>query len=60
MDQDKKEALDSEKNEDAPEQKEPFLFSHGFGMITIISLTAYSPAASAGSAVFGPCGTHYT
>ena len=35
-------------------------FSHGFGGVLLITLSSFSPNANAGSAVFGPCGVHYT
>lgn len=54
---------EDEKNPDIKGKEETsteIVFSHGFGGVLLISLATYSPTASAGSAVAGPCGKHYT
>ena len=60
MPDDKDKKLNEER--ELNEKKEPIeiTFSHGFGGILLVSLTAYSPVANAGSFVIGPCGTHNT
>ena len=56
---DENKKVEKNQNEKA-ETNKVIVFSNGFGTVVFLTLVSISPPANAGSAVFGPCGVHYT